>query len=91
MEVSLTIIIPVYNEEECLERLHQELDKLLTFLRKSSTILFVNDGSTEKSQSIIESICNTDSRYHFIRLDGNHGLSTALKAGFERTATELVG
>lgn len=90
MERSLTIIIPVYNEQDCIERLHQELDKLLR-VRQKSTILFVNDGSTDKSQIIIESICNADPRYHFIRLDSNHGLSTALKAGFERTTTELVG
>lgn len=90
MEASLTIIIPVYNEEECLLQLHQELNKLLTILQKS-IILFVNDGSTDNSQGIIESICSSDPHYHFIRLDENYGLSTALKAGFERTTTELVG
>lgn len=91
MRMSLTIIIPVFNEEECLERLHQELNQLLMIIPEALTVLFVNDGSTDKSQSIIESICSPDPRYHFIRLDGNYGLSTALKAGFERTTTDLVG
>lgn len=88
---SLTIIIPVYNEEECLGHLHHELNKFVAVMQNSLTILFVNDGSTDESQKIIESICKSDTHYHFIRLNGNYGLSTALKAGFEYCTTELVG
>ncbi len=86
-----TIVVPVYNEAESLPRLHQELNKFLEQAPLSTSILFVNDGSTDSSQSVIEAIVAADSRYHFLKLHENKGLSTALKAGFDYSQSEWIG
>ena len=87
----LTIIVPVYNEEENLPRLGQELSEYLSTSKTKSRILFVNDGSTDNSASLIESICSEKESFEFIHLKQNKGLSTALKAGIDRINTKFIG
>ena len=89
--IRLTIIVPVYNEEESLGQFKTEMDKYLTATTVASQVLFVNDGSSDQSQSIIEEICAGDSNYQYLLLSQNHGLSTAVKAGIDACDTELVG
>ncbi len=93
MEVSrgLTIIVPVYNEEQCLPALKLQMDDFLNKSPVPSNVLFVNDGATDNSQSIIEKICDRDLRYHYLQLEINRGLSTALKAGIDNCSTDLIG
>jgi glycosyltransferase involved in cell wall biosynthesis len=91
MNHRLTIIVPVYNEEESIEQLTTEMDKYLAATNVSTLVLFVNDGSTDNSQAIIEKICAEKAAYQFILLSANHGLSTAVKAGIDSCETELVG
>lgn len=91
MDHSLTIIIPVYNEEENLLLLSDTLRSYLNIALIETKVLFINDGSTDKSQLIIESICDNDPSFNFILFSKNNGLSSALKAGFEEVKTSLVG
>ncbi|MDX1774405.1 glycosyltransferase family 2 protein [Oceanihabitans sediminis] len=91
MHFQFTIIIPVYNEEDNLLRLEKELLLYLEIANKKSKVLFVNDGSSDKSQEIIEDICGRNPAFTFISFEVNKGLSAALKAGFDFTNTELVG
>lgn len=88
---SLTIIVPVYNEEECLEEFYKEMISFLDSAGNSNKILFVNDGSSDSSQKIIEEIHARDPRFEFIILDKNYGLSTAVKAGIDACETPLTG
>jgi len=91
MSKKLTIIIPVFNEAENLERVKVEFLNYFKVAKVPSTVLFVNDGSTDNSQSIIEDICINNQNFNYVQLDKNHGLSTALKAGFDTVNTELTG
>jgi dolichol-phosphate mannosyltransferase len=91
MNFELTIIIPVYNEEDNLDRVYQEMKQFLTISKKKSKILFVNDGSKDNSQSIIEKICKDNEEFTFITFEKNTGLSAAIKAGFDYTDTPWVG
>ncbi|NOX26408.1 MAG: glycosyltransferase family 2 protein [Deltaproteobacteria bacterium] len=92
LNLALTIIIPLYNEEESLVKLGAEMDAFLNQLQPDcGRVLFVNDGSSDGSLKIIEDICRQDERYAFISLDRNHGLSTAIKAGIDHCRTPLVG
>lgn len=86
-----TIIIPVFNESENLERVEKKLLEFEKTALKKTIFLFVNDGSSDNSQVLIESICNRNEGFHFILLDENKGLSTALKAGFDAVETEWLG
>lgn len=91
MDYQFTIVVPVYNEEDNLERVE---NKLLEYSKKASVptcILFVNDGSKDSSQQLIETICNRNTNFNYISFKENRGLSAAIKAGFDYTETELVG
>lgn len=87
----LTIIVPVYNEEESLHKFKEEMDRYLAIAPLPSKVLFVNDGSKDGSFQIIRDITATDLNYSFISLAQNSGLSTAIKAGFDATQTSHVG
>ncbi len=86
-----TIIVPVYNEEDNLDRVEKELSDYIKIASKKTKILFVNDGSKDNSQQIIERICTNNSDFTFISFKENRGLSAAITAGFQSADTELVG
>lgn len=91
MTYQFTIVVPVYNEEENLLRVETELLAYTKIATKITKILFVNDGSKDKSQTIIEDICHRNPEFSFISFKENRGLSAAIKAGFDATQTEFVG
>ena len=91
MSFQFTIIVPVYNEEDNLERVEEELLAYSKIATKLTSILFVNDGSIDNSQSIIEAICNRNDNFNYISFEENRGLSAAIKAGFDYASSELVG
>lgn len=91
MEYRLTIVVPVYNEEENLERVESEFLRYFEKAIVKSNVLFVNDGSQDRSLQIIEEICERSPDFEFISFSQNCGLSAAIKAGFDYTNTELVG
>ncbi len=88
---SLTVLVPVYNEEESLRQLVVEMDQFLTQSPVATTVLFVNDGSTDGSLALLRDICRPGTAYEFISLSQNHGLSTAIKAGIDHARSTLVG
>lgn len=91
MNYQFTIVVPVYNEEDNLLRVETELLAYTKIASKTTKILFVNDGSKDKSQELIEDICSRNPEFSFILFKENRGLSAAIKAGFDYTETELVG
>lgn len=91
MDYKFTIIVPVYNEEDNIGRLEEELVAYAESNTIPTKILIINDGSTDKSQTLIEALCQKHSSFDYILFARNQGLSAALKAGFHFTNTELVG
>ena len=93
MELSfdLTIVVPLFNEAENLNPLAERLSAYLENSKWNSCVLFVDDGSTDQSGTIIRQLCSQNDRFQFIRLKNNAGLSTALKAGFDQAKTPLIG
>ncbi|HLT50867.1 MAG TPA: glycosyltransferase family 2 protein [Arenibacter sp.] len=91
MNYEFTIIIPVFNEEDNLGRVEKELGDYLSVCTRKAKVLFVNDGSTDNSQALIEAICQKNKAFNFIKFGQNKGLSAAIKAGFDHTDTPLVG
>lgn len=88
----LTIIVPVFNEEECLPAFFGELDSFVQIAPVPSRILFINDGSTDSSRKILTEMCRQrQSVCSVLSLDGNYGLSTAIKAGIDHSTTSLIG
>ncbi len=91
MNPEFTIVVPVYNEEDNLKRVEKELSNYIKIASKKTQILFVNDGSKDKSQELIEQICASNSDFNYISFEKNYGLSAAISAGFQYTETEFVG
>ncbi|WP_375234762.1 glycosyltransferase [Winogradskyella sp.] len=91
MHYSLTIIIPVHNEEDNLLRTEEALLNYINIASAKTSILFVNDGSNDKSLQLIEDVCTRNGVFSFISLKENKGLSTAIKAGFDTVESDLVG
>lgn len=86
----MTIIIPVYNEIDNLERIQTTLQDYLQQSDTASKVLFVDDGSTDGSYEAIVKICK-QSEFDYIKFDKNYGLSSAIKAGIDYCDTELIG
>ncbi|WP_068596616.1 glycosyltransferase family 2 protein [Vaginella massiliensis] len=91
MEKNLTIIIPVYNEQDNLERVEQELSAYVEISSFRAKVLLINDGSSDNSLAIIKKIADRNDAFHYISFDKNYGLSAAIKAGFDWADTEWVG
>lgn len=87
----LTIIVPVFNEEDNLLRVEQKLSEYLPKAAVRACVLLVNDGSTDRSLAMIEDICRRQNDFYYISSDRNHGLSTAIKAGIDTTQSRLTG
>jgi dolichol-phosphate mannosyltransferase len=91
MEYRLTIVVPVYNEEDNLARVESEFVTYFKTASAKSKVLFVNDGSKDTSLDIIKEICARNADFEYIAFTENCGLSAAIKAGFDHADTELVG
>jgi dolichol-phosphate mannosyltransferase len=78
----VSVVIPVYNEEENLPILAAELHGTLRPLKRSYEVLFVDDGSIDRSPEILARLQREDPAVRVIRLKRNAGQSAALEAGF---------
>lgn len=87
----LTIIVPVYNEEDNISALEERLSAYLPHARYSACVLFVNDGSTDSSLKRIEELCNRKEAFFYLSLERNGGLSAAMKAGIDAAESAYVG
>lgn len=90
-EYELTIVVPVYNEEDNMERLEKELSEFLPKASVRSCVLFVNDGSKDRSLDKIRDICGRHNDFYYINSNANHGLSTAIKAAIDTVESRLIG
>jgi len=79
----LSVVIPVYNEEASLSPLWSELRGVLDRLRLSFEVVFVDDGSRDRSAEIIRSFREADQRVRLVRLKTNGGETAATDAGFK--------
>ncbi len=85
----LTILVPVYNEQESLPALEERLAAYLPECPMRACVLLVNDGSTDLSGARILEACTRHTDFYYIEFAHNRGLSAALKAGFDYAETEF--
>lgn len=91
MKYDFTIIVPVYNESESLERLEMKLKEYLQKASLKTCVILVDDGSSDGSTEIIKKITSRNSDFFRIHFTENAGKGAALKAGFEATKSALLG
>lgn len=78
----VSVVIPVFDEEESLETLHRELDAALAKVTGGVEVVFVDDGSRDGSLALLRTIAAGDARVRVVELDGNQGQTAAFVAGF---------
>ncbi len=88
--MTLSVVIPVYNEEENIHLLHERLRKALDPLGQEYEILFVDDGSTDRTLSLLEKIQSEDNRVIVLSLRRNFGQTAAFAAGFDFARGDIV-
>ncbi len=87
----LTILVPVYNEEDNIHALGERLGAFLPAARRAACVLFVDDGSVDHSLERIREECAARADFFYLSLEHNGGLSAALKAGIDTTCSPYVG
>lgn len=86
----LSIVIPVYNEEESLPELQAWISKVMEASGLSYELIYVDDGSTDGSWEVIQSLSRQGACVKAVRFFRNYGKSAALDTGFSRAAGEVV-
>ncbi len=88
--IDLSIVIPVYNEEENLEILTSETQQVMKKLGKSFEIVFVNDGSKDSSGEIIRKLACEHHEVKGIHLKKNYGQTAGFDAGFKKSRGSII-
>jgi glycosyltransferase involved in cell wall biosynthesis len=88
--VSISVVVPVLNEAESIRPLYDALTASLDRESRSYEIIFVDDGSTDGSFSVLQALHDTDSRVRVVRFRRNFGKTPALVAGFSHARGDIV-
>jgi len=86
----LSVVVPVYNEEESIPHLHQRLTAELEKLGITYEIIAVDDGSRDRSFSLLSDLAQHDRRWRVVRFRRNFGQTAAFSAGFDRARGDVV-
>ena len=90
MNTTLSIIVPLFNEEESLQELSNWIDKVANDNKISYELIFIDDGSTDKSWSIVNAIKQNNNNVKGISFRRNYGKSAALNVGFTEASGDVV-
>ena len=86
----ISIVIPLFNEEESLSELQEKITAVLENLKKSYEIIFIDDGSTDRSYQVLESLHQKDRRIRVYQFRKNFGKSAGLACGFQMAQGQYV-
>ena len=87
----ISVVVPLYNEDESIPELYSWITKVMNANNFSYEIIFVNDGSTDKSWDVIEGLSANDPEHvRGIKFRRNYGKSPALFCGFEKAEGDVV-
>jgi glycosyltransferase involved in cell wall biosynthesis len=81
--LDVSVIVPVYNEEESLPHLVQELHMALAPMGRSYELVLVDDGSSDGSWALLERLADSDASLNLVRFRRNFGQTAAMQAGFD--------
>jgi len=86
----LSLFLPVLDEEENLRPMHAKIRAALDALGKTAEVIYVDDGSTDKSLSILKEIAAEDDRVRVVALRRNYGQTAAMSAGIDAARGEIL-
>ena len=88
--MDISVVIPLYNEEESLPELASWIKRVMDENGFSYEILFIDDGSSDRSLDVIKALAAADDHIHAVSFSRNYGKSPALNTGFRRAKGDVV-
>ena len=89
-ELELSIVVPIYNEEGNIDKLHSELTSALVATGRDYEVIAINDGSQDGSYDLLNAVQARDPGWHIIHFRRNFGQTAALSAGFDAARGQIV-
>ena len=90
MSADVSVVVPVYNEEDNISLLHQGITDVLSSQDQRYEILYVNDGSSDESAQKLNHLASVDSRVRVLHLRRNFGQTAAMSAGLEHAVGDAI-
>ena len=88
--VEISVVVPLYNEAESLPELQEWIAQVMTANNFTYEVIYVNDGSTDSSREVIDSLAEKYPQVHCVSFRRNYGKSPALNTGFARARGRVV-
>lgn len=85
-----SVVVPAFNEQDSLEPLHDRLTRVLTGIGADYDIIFVDDGSTDRTLAVIHKLASADPRVRYVSFARNFGHEAASTAGLDRADGDVV-
>ncbi len=85
-----SVVVPFFNEEESVRPLYESLTRVMESFHSEYELIFVNDGSTDKTKELMEKMRAKDSRVAVLNNAKKMGQTASLKAGFEKASGEII-
>ncbi len=89
-KIEISIVVPIYNEEESIELLNKNLQCVLKQMARTYECLYVDDGSSDNTAEIVRDLAKVDNSIRPIYLRRNFGQTAALLAGFDHAQGEII-
>ena len=89
-KITLSVVVPLFNEADCLRDFHAALEDVLNTMGKNYEIIYCNDGSSDKTLSILHEIVKGNARTKVINLSRNFGKESALSAGLHAATGQAI-
>ena len=86
----ISVLIPVFNEEESISPLYEKLTSVLNRMGKDYEVIFIDDGSNDDTLSLLRPICKKDPHIKFISFSRNFGQTSALSAGIDLSKGKII-
>lgn len=86
----ISIVVPAYNEQEVLPEFHRRIGKVLSSLNMEAEIIYINDGSTDRTLQELQKFRDTDDRVAILDLSRNFGKEIAMTAGLHQAKGDAV-
>ena len=86
----LSIVVPCYNEEECLPLFYEKVGEALSALPVEAEFVFVDDGSKDGTLRLLRELAEKDARVHYLSFSRNFGKEAAMYAGLRRATGDYV-
>ena len=88
--MTISVVVPCFNEEESIPLFYREMERVRMKMGEKFEYIFINDGSSDGTLSVLRKLHVTDSNVHYLSFSRNFGKEAALYAGLERASGEYV-